>query len=84
MKRRKTVCVQMYLDRSKKYRWRIRRANGRIIAVSGESFHSKSNAKRAYRAFESAMQDDHAQFTVRYSEKQDRYYEELPIEEVNR
>ena len=38
---------QMYLDAGNEYRWRLCAPNGQTIASSGESFSSKSNAKRA-------------------------------------
>jgi uncharacterized protein len=38
---------QIYADAGGKYRWRLRDGNGEIVASSGESFDSKSNAKRA-------------------------------------
>lgn len=38
---------ELYKDAGGKYRWRLRDANGVEIAASGESFDSKSNAKRA-------------------------------------
>jgi uncharacterized protein YegP (UPF0339 family) len=39
--------IELYLDSSALWRWRIRAANGRVTDVPGESFSSKSNAKRA-------------------------------------
>lgn len=38
---------QIYSDSSNNYRWRLKAANGQIVASSGESFDSKSNATRA-------------------------------------
>lgn len=38
---------QIYPDAGGKYRWRLIAANGQNIASSGESFDSKSNARRA-------------------------------------
>ena len=38
---------QIYADTTGKYRWRLVASNGQNIASSGESFDSKSNAKRA-------------------------------------
>lgn len=37
----------IYPDRGDKYRWRLVACNGRVVACSGESFHSESNARRA-------------------------------------
>lgn len=39
--------LRVYRDRASKWRWRIRAANGKTIACSGESFASKRNAERA-------------------------------------
>lgn len=41
--------LEVYRDDGEKWRWRLRARNGRIRAVSGESFASKSNAVRAAR-----------------------------------
>ena len=38
---------EIYADAAGKYRWRLKASNGEKIASSGESFDSKSNAKRA-------------------------------------
>ena len=39
--------IEVYEDEGGKWRWRLRAANARVQAVSGESFASRSNAKRA-------------------------------------
>jgi uncharacterized protein YegP (UPF0339 family) len=38
---------EIYPDAGGKYRWRLIASNGQNIASSGESFDSKSNARRA-------------------------------------
>ena len=38
---------EIYADSSGNYRWRLRASNGQIVATSGESFASKSNAREA-------------------------------------
>jgi uncharacterized protein YegP (UPF0339 family) len=38
---------QFYSDASGKYRWRLKDADGEKVALSGDSFASKSEAKRA-------------------------------------
>lgn len=43
--------LQVYPDSGSKYRWRLVADNGRTVASSGESFDSKSNAKRAAQNF---------------------------------
>jgi uncharacterized protein YegP (UPF0339 family) len=42
-----TPRFEIYADASGKYRWRLIDGNQRKVASSGESFDSKSNAKRA-------------------------------------
>ena len=39
--------IELYLDASASWRWRIIAANGKTVDVPGESFSTKSNAKRA-------------------------------------
>jgi uncharacterized protein YegP (UPF0339 family) len=41
---------EVYEDKGAKYRWRLRAGNGQIVASSGESFDSKSNAREAAEA----------------------------------
>jgi uncharacterized protein YegP (UPF0339 family) len=38
---------EIYADSSGKYRWRLKDGNNVKVASSGESFDSRSNAKRA-------------------------------------
>lgn len=38
---------ETYADTAGKYRWRLKANNGEKIASSGESFDSRSNARRA-------------------------------------
>lgn len=38
---------EIYSDTGGNYRWRLKASNGQIVASSGESFDSKSNATRA-------------------------------------
>jgi uncharacterized protein YegP (UPF0339 family) len=38
---------EVYEDQAGHYRWRLKASNGQIVASSGESFASKSNAKEA-------------------------------------
>ena len=39
--------VEKYEDAAGEWRWRLKAANGQIIATSGEGYNSKSNAERA-------------------------------------
>lgn len=47
--------TEVYSDGAGEWRWRHRANNGQIDASSGESFASKSNAKRAARRIGLAM-----------------------------
>lgn len=38
---------EIFEDKADEWRWRLRDGNGEKVATSGESFASKSNAKRA-------------------------------------
>ena len=38
---------EIYADAGGSYRWRLKASNGQIVASSGESFASKSNATEA-------------------------------------
>jgi len=38
---------EIYADAAGSYRWRLKAANGQIVASSGEPFDSKANAQRA-------------------------------------
>jgi uncharacterized protein len=42
-----TPKFEIYSDAAGKYRWRLKDGNSVIVASSGESFDSKSNATRA-------------------------------------
>jgi hypothetical protein len=41
-----TATFELYEDREGKYRWRLRHANGNIIADSGEGYASKQKARQ--------------------------------------
>jgi uncharacterized protein YegP (UPF0339 family) len=43
--------LQVYPDSGSKHRWRLVADNGRVVASGGESFDSKSNARRAAQNF---------------------------------
>lgn len=46
--------VEVFNDRSGEWRWHVKN-KGRITATSGESFASKQNARRAWKAFERSI-----------------------------
>jgi uncharacterized protein YegP (UPF0339 family) len=41
--------LEVYEDSAREWRWRIKHANGRIIADGGEGYSTRSNAIRAAR-----------------------------------
>lgn len=43
--------IEIYEDTAGEYRWRAVSRNGSIVADSSEGYFSKSNARRAWRAF---------------------------------
>ncbi len=40
----------IYTDKSGDVRWKLEAKNGRIVADSGEGYHSEGNARRAIKA----------------------------------
>lgn len=55
--------IEIYADRGKSYRWRLRARNGKLVCTSGESFFSKGNASRAAKAFlRNVYKNQHAGF----------------------
>jgi len=47
----KNLTVQYFADKAGNWRWHVKARNSKLVAASGESFASKSNAIRAWRAF---------------------------------
>ena len=45
---RGTYLVTFYKDKSGLFRWRLQKANNRIVADSGEGYSSVWNARRAF------------------------------------
>lgn len=41
-----TATFEVYVDSQGEYRWRLKHANGNIIATSGEGYASKQKAKQ--------------------------------------
>lgn len=39
--------IEFFVDKAALWRWRLRAANGKIIADSGEGYASRNNVKRA-------------------------------------
>ena len=37
----------MYQDHIREWRWRLKARNGRIVAISGEGYHNKSDCRDA-------------------------------------
>lgn len=49
------LTFELYRDTRRQFRWRLKAANGRIIAVSGENYTTKANCRAAIdRIIESA------------------------------
>jgi uncharacterized protein YegP (UPF0339 family) len=48
---------QIYADASGKYRWRLKDADGEKVALSGESFDTRLNAKLAAQAVKATAPD---------------------------
>ena len=42
--------VEFYKDKQKKYRWRLKASNGRIIADSGQGYKAKESCFDGWRA----------------------------------
>lgn len=42
-----TVSIEIYTDRAKQFRWRLKASNGRILADSGESYTRRSRCQHA-------------------------------------
>jgi len=40
-------CFEVYQDRKREWRWRLRAGNGRIVADSGESYRKRRAARLA-------------------------------------
>ena len=47
---------EIFQDRADEYRWRLRAANGQIIATSGEGYTSKDGCEGGMRAVVSCLQ----------------------------
>jgi len=47
--------VEIWKDGQRRWRWRVRAANGKIVATSGENFASRRNARRAWSALSRAL-----------------------------
>ena len=45
----KRPTVEFYIDAKKHWRWRLRAANGRILADSGEGYATEAKARRGFR-----------------------------------
>lgn len=48
---------ELYTDRQGEYRWRLRHANGRVIADSGEGYSSKDKALQGIESVKSNVQE---------------------------
>ena len=51
MAKRTNLKVEFIQDKKRAWRWHVRAKNGKLVCTAGEAFASKSNAKRAWKAF---------------------------------
>lgn len=49
--------IEIFKDEAGEWRWRIKAANGKIVATSGEGFTRKWSARRAAKRVLSALTD---------------------------
>jgi uncharacterized protein YegP (UPF0339 family) len=49
MAKQKVIPVEVYRDKKREWRWRVRAANGRVLADSGEGYKRRSDAVRGVR-----------------------------------
>lgn len=54
MTRQRTPTIDIYRDASGDWRWRLRAANGRVIADSGEGYRDRRGVMRAVEALRRA------------------------------
>lgn len=47
---------ELYRDRKREWRWRLRAVNGRVLADSGEGYRSRFSARRAISALRFGVQ----------------------------
>lgn len=53
----KSIKIEIYRDKAKEYRWRIRASNGRVLADSAEGYKRRGGAFRGMRAVVIAISD---------------------------
>ncbi len=52
-----TATFELFRDDADEWRWRLRHANGNIIADSGEGYTTKANAKKGIRSVKANAPD---------------------------
>lgn len=52
-----TATFELFKDGAGEWRWRLRHANGNIIADSGEGYTTKANAKKGIRSVKTNASD---------------------------
>jgi len=52
-----TATFELFQDDADEWRWRLRHANGNIIADSGEGYTTKANAKKGIRSVQTNAPD---------------------------
>jgi len=60
----KGLTFEIYKDRKEEFRWRLKAANGNIIATSGEGYNAKEDCKKGIEAIQkgaaTAKVEDHS------------------------
>jgi uncharacterized protein YegP (UPF0339 family) len=63
---------EVYQDAAKKYRWRLKAANGEILATAGQGYASKEGAKRGVATVKAGAATGRLKFEV-YQDKRKEY-----------
>jgi uncharacterized protein YegP (UPF0339 family) len=63
---------EIYRDAAKKYRWRLKAANGEILATAGQGYQSKESAKRGVASVKAGAGNGKLKFQV-YQDKKKEY-----------
>lgn len=49
-KRKRYGIIEVYIDKSGEYRWRLKASNGRIVAESGEGYESSNDCEKGLKS----------------------------------
>lgn len=53
--KRNIAKLELYLDKALKWRWRLRRPNGKLVSTSGENFSNKTKARESWKNAEDGI-----------------------------